>query len=302
MCRQKLVPSLERLAREKDDYVRGAVEALRSEAALLVPAICAGVAEELGRPGSRRPPALSSSPKQAAAAAQKAPLAQFQIVLHLLTAPLFRAVVVTPALIADLASFLAPVASVAPSGAPGGAGAGGAAAGREGLPEFRDALLNALEAVCQQAELLVAHAPAVLEHLLPAFCAVIAASDSGDTRFFCLRMASDAVQLLVTEPSLYVAPGERGGAPHALAASAAAIDRAVEAHVLPQLPQLLRDEDPMPLYALKVRTQRPLIPLIARARSFPPLSTTPAPSSLSPQPFLHTHAKPLPQFNQLTKP
>jgi len=286
--------------------VRGAVEALRAEAALLVPAICAGVAEELGRPGSRRPPALSSSPKQAAAAAQKAPLAQFQIVLHLLTAPLFRAVVVTPALIADLASFLAPVASVAPSGAPGGGGAGGreggAAASREGLPEFRDALLNALEAVCQQAELLVAHAPAVLEHLLPAFCAVIAASDSGDTRFFCLRMASDAVQLLVTEPSLYVAPGERGGAPHALAASAAAIDRAVEAHVLPQLPQLLRDEDPMPLYALKVRTQRPLIPLIARARSFPPLSTTPAPSSLSPQPFLHTHAKPLPQFNQLTKP
>lgn len=104
---------------------------------------------------------------------------------------------------------------------------------------------------------------AILEHLLPAFCTTIhAASESGDTRFFCLRMVSDIVQLMVNEPNLYITTrtsGVASGSVGHLTASSAVVDAAVQQYVLPLIPQLLKDEDPMPLYALKVRssTARP---------------------------------------------
>lgn len=41
---------------------------------------------------------------------------------------------------------------------------------------------------------------AMLDHMLPSLCElVISASESGDMRFFCLRMISEVTQLLLLD-------------------------------------------------------------------------------------------------------
>lgn len=108
----------------------------------------------------------------------------------------------------------------------------------------------------------------VLGSLLPALCGVVAVeAEGGDARFFCLRMVSDILQLLLTDEQLYLGPQQQqqqhdrdggGGADgqqqqRPRGSASAAIDGVLRAHILPLVPALLRDEDPMPLYALKVR-------------------------------------------------
>jgi serine/threonine-protein kinase ULK4 len=148
----------------------------------------------------------------------------------------------------------------------------------------------------QQHELLLQHSAAFLQHLLPAYCAAIATpSESGDVRFFCLRMLSDALGACLADPDLYDASLSTAGATAGAAAAAgatgagaaagaaaaaggkvdgaagatatgatagataaghggstAAVDALLRDHVLPLVPALLGQEDPMPLYALKV--------------------------------------------------
>eukprot|EP00198_Chlamydomonas_reinhardtii_P009635 XP_001698972.1 predicted protein [Chlamydomonas reinhardtii] len=165
-CKAKLIPAVERLTRDKDDYQSRALAALRAEAARLTPAICASITEELGGRGS----------------------------------------------------------------------AGGA--------------------LCQQGELVLQHYAGVLNTLLPALCGVVSAeAEGGDTRFFCLRMVSDVLQTLLLDEELYGSAAQRAEGSAAggnVGVAAAAIDCVLRSHILPLVPRLLRDEDPMPLYALKL--------------------------------------------------
>ncbi|PNH11471.1 Serine/threonine-protein kinase ULK4 [Tetrabaena socialis] len=112
-------------------------------------------------------------------------------------------------------------------------------------------------ALCQQGELVLQHYAAVLNVLLPALCSVVSAEgEGGDTRFFCLRMVSDVLQTVLLDEELYGGVRQRpeGGAPIAAGSGVAApaIDRVLRSYILPLVPRLLRDEDPMPLYALKL--------------------------------------------------
>lgn len=62
-----------------------------------------------------------------------------------------------------------------------------------------------------------------------------------------LKLLCDAVLQYIADPSALAAQaGGSGGA------AAEAVDRAVVEHTLPLIPVLLEDEDPMPLYALKM--------------------------------------------------
>ncbi len=99
------------------------------------------------------------------------------------------------------------------------------------------------------------HYNAVLNTLLPALCGVVSAdAEGGDTRFFCLRNVSDVLQTLLLDEELYGSAQQRSEGSGGVAA--AQIDRVLRSHILPLVPRLLRDEDPMPLYALKVGARR----------------------------------------------
>ncbi|KAK9809997.1 hypothetical protein WJX72_003108 [[Myrmecia] bisecta] len=226
-CKAKLVPQVERLHREKDTYIGYAIEALRAEISVTVPAIMQQVGSEMER---GRRPASGGTPGRGTA---KDPLALFPLVLHLVTSPALRSAAISENFIADLADLLR--ASSAASSAYG-----------TSLQEFKAVLLHTLEAVCQQGELIVAHHNAVLSHLLPALAATTAAGgESGDTRFLCLKLLCDVTLHFLMEPDLYSSEDGAGSA-------TAAIDAVVGRHVLPLVPALLSEEDPMPLYALKL--------------------------------------------------
>lgn len=186
-CKSKLIPSVEKLQREKDEYLQQAIGALRNEMALLVPHVCEQIREELGRLVSRKVgkgvgkrtegracaedpserltvmlhlttlypvPTAPAVPTQASSsltssgrpASVKNPMAQFPVILHLITSPYFRPAAVTPQLITDLGAFLTLTAA-------GGPGSGAQAA----LAEFKATLMHVLEALCQQTELVLQH-------------------------------------------------------------------------------------------------------------------------------------------------
>ncbi len=104
-----------------------------------------------------------------------------QVVLHLITSPYFRSTAVTPALVEELAGYVAAAAN--PAVAP------------PGMAEFKATLQNVVEAICQQTELVLQHHQPMIDHLLPALCAVVGTrTETGDMRFFALRMVSEVRQ------------------------------------------------------------------------------------------------------------
>lgn len=120
------------------------------------------------------------------------------------------------------------------------------------MPEFKQTLMHVLEAICQQTELVLQHHQAMLDHLLPALCEVVGTTaENGDTRFFCLRMVSEVLNLFLLDAELYGVPSA-ASQEQQMGIASAAIDQLLTQNVLPLIPQLLKDEDPMPLYALKV--------------------------------------------------
>lgn len=121
----------------------------------------------------------------------------------------------------------------------------------------------------QQPEHMTAFPESFLQHLMPALCSVISTTSShSDTRFFCLRMMSDVLAIYLTDPDMYSAvlaqqqllqpqqaalscnsSSSGGGRLHEVTA---VLDALLREHVVPLVPVLLEQEEPMPLYALKV--------------------------------------------------
>jgi serine/threonine-protein kinase ULK4 len=108
---------------------------------------------------------------------------------------------------------------------------------------------------------------AFLQHLMPALCSVISTTSShSDTRFFCLRMMSDVLAIYLTDPDMYSAvlaqqqmqPQQQAALRRNSSSSGrlfevtAVLDALLRQHVVPLVPVLLEQEEPMPLYALKV--------------------------------------------------
>lgn len=108
-----------------------------------------------------------------------------------------------------------------------------------------------------------------LQTLLPALCGVISSPDThGDERFFALRLMSDVLAVALTDAERDSGSGDgRGGcAAGAAAAAAGALDALLRCHVVPLVPVLLQQEEPMPLYALKVCCSLPTSVLSSRWR------------------------------------
>ncbi|MEW5310458.1 MAG: hypothetical protein WDW38_002255 [Sanguina aurantia] len=327
-CKAKLIPLIEKLVREKDEYLTEVIGALRGEMTRLVPAICQQVMdrinEELLTLSGRKLVSSSSPIRASTSAGPKNPLLQFQVVLHFITSPYFRASTVTPALLTDVAAYLTRGrwrrqqrhAGLQEYGG-ARAGSGGAARAPHHVPRSRpdgmplhSGILPSLTRACgsttrrsclqlatstssvqvpaspppapcgplyaQQAELVLLHHDTFLHTLLPTLCDVVASpSESGDRRFFCLRMLSDVLSLYLSDEELYGRPatglaasfggpqagGGRAGKGNGDSSDAGgsgcgvateAVDALLRTHVLPLLPHLLEDEEPMPLYALKL--------------------------------------------------
>lgn len=229
----KLSSQVERLQRDTDPYTSYAMSSLTTTVSAAVPVLLQKVSKELAM-GHNGP----NSPQQTTESA----LGLFPLLHHLLTCPVFRPAVVSDALIADLSAYLA-------------ASASNSVSDLTGIAEFQAVLLQCLEALCQYSEQVVSHHKAVATHLLPALAAAVGrAGESRDTRFLCLKLLCDVILHFLLETDLY-SPSQQAQAAASGKGSQSQRDglkAVVSDAVLPLIPAVLEEEDPMPLYALKL--------------------------------------------------
>jgi len=202
-----------------------------SELQRLLPALLAAKRAEVDRPPSRlrsanRERELQRKGGGGAAAGGEAVF----VLLHVLTSPLLRLRLVTPALLADLGAFLGARATVG------------------GADEERTSLLKMVEAISQHDTVLRANCAAVCEQLLPTLCAMMR-SDDGDVRFLCLKILCDILTLYFEDSTLYDHGSQLGGsialakkvAPSTVATTAQ-LSTLAQSEVLPLLPTVLADQ------------------------------------------------------------
>eukprot|EP00899_Mesostigma_viride_P011673 jgi/Mesvir1/20506/Mv12390-RA.3 len=274
-CNAKLMAAFDRLGREQDTHMRRCARVLVHTVAAVVPDLVGQTVAEVDRLRGGRPQRPSSTgggtgsapatpphpasggtprtlPAVAAAgvpapSASKSALMYFPALLHLVTSPALRPHIVTTPLLKSLSWLLAHFESVPPT--------------TPGAAEFQFTLLHVVEALSQPAcaPLLLSHARAVTGQLLPTLAGVIGSTKSGDVRFLCLKIITDIVTLFLAEaggpstPRGAVAKEDKdGSAPVPPQELRAALDSMVQGELLPLYPDLLVDEDPVPLYALKL--------------------------------------------------
>ena len=275
------------LAREKDEFVRRCVAKLVDVLASVAPKIRraalreietlaathAGTSEGVGSrrtslasaAGSRRT-SLASARRRAVDA--RSVSAVFQALIQLLGANATRPLVVADAgFLADVAAFLRVASESDVPGEPrdehadargttGFRTGSGSTPGRSdgaaekapfpGSEEYRGGVLALLEALSRCAPSLLAVPEAVAGDLLPALAETLAKTDgSADSRFLALKLACDAATPLLLEKRAEKADG-------ALASARETTLGLMKSSLLPLCPRLLRDEDPIPLYALKL--------------------------------------------------
>lgn len=258
VCQQKVLPALERLTRDKDSYTNAALAAFRLEVEQQTRGLCQQVLGEVQRllTPSSAGRAVTSGPHLEVTMAA---LSQFTVVLHLINSPFLRSSVITPEFIKQLASCLVTTHVT-----------GASKKSDDDVPasiqEFREILMHILEAFCQQAELVLHHALPVSKYLLPALVEVIVVpGETGETRFFCLRMMCDVLGLYLVEPLVYAPTSGRSTTQQmdtsktepasqdtSSLATTSVLDDLLRSDIFPLIPQLLSEEDPMPLYALKL--------------------------------------------------
>ena len=233
-CGTKLLPLLDRLQKDKDQYLRGCLDALVDVIVASVPEMNAAVlaeVERLSRAAANGGSAKALKPDAAA-------LSLFPALIHLLGSAAVRPRVCDATFLADVARYLA-----AAEGAP-----------HPGSEEFRGGTLALLETLSQCAPALLATPDAVVEHLLPALARMLGQADgSADGRFLALKLTCDTLLPPLLDPTRDGAgSGEGGDEAAAATATRARLVALLRERLLPLCPPLLADEDPIPLYALKL--------------------------------------------------
>ena len=153
----------------------------------------------------------------------------FQIVLHLMTSSVFRRRIVHggSGLLRVIAGFLEQVAS------------------NEQFAKFQQDLFVVIEALSQDEGVLLAQHDAVLKELCPTLASLLSTRD-GDTRFHALKLISDILLVLLRDSGVYT---HEAAAP---VESTRLIDELLESKFLAKCSSILADENPIPLFGLKL--------------------------------------------------
>ena len=207
-CSSRLTPLLERLSKETDNYISACFEtvtSILSAAALLV-------VGKLKQCLTTREPIDELK-------------GQISIVLHTLTAPTLRTLMISSELIELIADCL----SLSES---------------NGGDNFcMQQLLLVTESMSQDLQAMETHAAAVVKHLLKVLT-ILLESRHGDTRFMSLKICID-----VLVPYLHASSSN----PTTISSDVVtAIDQLIVSDLFPKLIVLLDDEEPIPLYGLKL--------------------------------------------------
>ena len=271
-CDKKLFATIERLQRDKDHYLKRAVDSLVQDVAGILPGVVAALCRQLK---SLRISATKNKPCAPGDALKplKAPLSLVPLLLHVVTSPSVRMTAICATTIRGLAECVC-------------------VAEESAVPfpcsvEFRRVLHLVVEALSQQTHMLLQHHEAILAHLLPALVQVALRQDdtssgveagigrpfnagatagsgpgstggAGSTQYLCVRAVANILTAIMADRSIYD-PSAMPGSGHIRQEHAAACTKMVHEvlvrQLLPKYPSLLSDKDhslPIPQCAVRI--------------------------------------------------
>jgi serine/threonine-protein kinase ULK4 len=227
-CNHKFVSLVDKLSKEKDDYLRSSLAEMVSTTRGLLPKLIASMEAEVEKIQSRKYSKPGSASGSRAALGLQGALGCFPAMLHLLTSAVMRSSVVSERMLQMVSLFLVKVELLS----------------FPGQRELWQCVLNVLEALSQQYDTLSLYSDEMVGRILPAVCQLMTSGKSGDTRFLCARLFCDMVLFYLSS----AAPERPQGRPSRPYIGT----EFLRERVLAFLPKLLSDEDPIPLYALKL--------------------------------------------------
>ena len=247
-CNLKLISTVERLQKTREEYVYHCVNLLHSTMPLLMGLLQDDITTGVDKLCARK---MSGHGQRSYHNSSMAKLSQSvnsacSVLLGVLTSPLFHTSCVNTRLVPNMASWMQRLSK----------GTSGT------LFELQSTLFNILEAISQRGDILLERMDDVMHTLVPVLMQSMTESPSGDIRFLSAKAMCDMVLFYLSE--MYVEMSEEGSPSHSHSQYQSQGEREregeremffrdrIEAVLLPHVPSLLKDEEPIPLYALKM--------------------------------------------------
>ncbi|XP_057957472.1 serine/threonine-protein kinase RUNKEL [Malania oleifera] len=219
-CNQRLLSAVDRLTKEKDNYVQPCLDAFLHVVASVVPGLLETIAGDVQQIMSGRRhgpiPALTSR------AAARTNIHLFPVVLHLLGSSSFKRRVITHQVLQQLANLIKLVESPF-----------------QGRDDFQITLLRVLESIAEEPSVILEWPDIFSREVLPRLAVLYKGNKDGDARFLCLKILFDVMLIFLNEPS----------EDNKILEDLKSISND---HFLPLYPVLIEDEDPIPMYAQKL--------------------------------------------------
>jgi serine/threonine-protein kinase ULK4 len=238
LCNSKLIILVERLNKIQDDYVSHCVALLQSSMPLLLELLIKQTSEGIEKLCARKNSAIGSRSYHNSSLLQLSQTTKLgcKALLAVMTSSLFRMCCASGQSISKIGQLILKLQKGPPAL----------------VSEIEDTIFNILEAMSQHGDILLSNPGGVLENLIPVLSISMINSQSGDRRFLCAKLLCDIVLFYISE--IYSGGGEMAGSAEALNQKEIGmlLEEQIVENILPNLPTLLDDEDPIPLYSLKM--------------------------------------------------
>ncbi|XVF28423.1 hypothetical protein REPUB_Repub15cG0028200 [Reevesia pubescens] len=219
-CNARLLPTVDRLAKEKDNYLQQCLDSFLHVVASTVSGLLDGITGDIQQMmGGRRHGLISALTSRAA---PKNNIHLFPVVLHLLGSLSFRNRVVTHQVLRQLANLIQVVETPF-----------------QGRDDFQITLLRVLESIPEESPVILETPNIFICEILPRLAVLYKGNKDGNARFLCLKIIFDVIVIFLNEPSTNDQRSED-------------LKLISNSHFLPLYPTLIEDEDPIPMYAQKL--------------------------------------------------
>ncbi|XP_058076791.1 serine/threonine-protein kinase RUNKEL [Magnolia sinica] len=224
-CNARLLSAVDRLAKEKDSYLKQCMGAFVHAVAATVPwlmdAISGDIQQMMGGKRHGQIAALTGRTNP------RTNIHLLPVILHLLGSASFKHRVVTSQVLQQLANLLKLLE-----------------ASFQGRDDFQITLLRILESITEEPSVILEDPKIFISQVLPSLAILYNGNKDGDARFLCLKNLFDVMVVFLNDFSDTMASEDKQRSSDLKLLS--------YKYFLPLYPFLIEDEDPIPMYAQKL--------------------------------------------------
>ncbi|KAG0453683.1 hypothetical protein HPP92_024987 [Vanilla planifolia] len=225
LCNAKLLSAIDRLTKEKDDFLQPCLNAFVQLVSSTVPEMLDAVSEDIQQiMGGKR---HGFVPTVTARTNSKSTSDLFPVILHLLGSSSFKHRIVNYQVLVQLANLLKLLE-----------------ASFQGRDDFQMTLLQILEAVTEESSVILDDPKIFSSRVLPGLAVLYKDNKDAGARFLCLKILFDIVVVMLSDM------------PDAMKSQDGQVLKDLKVvtdnYFLPLYPNFIKDEDPIPMYAQKL--------------------------------------------------